>query len=150
MHIKFSDVSPESLEKRVFYRCPLSIANPEVQPLLGLKSCSWLSWSVLVVTVSQNGKETQSFGVYYFIKRPDFIASCWCSLADKNCNMLRNKFLIRSRHCVKAGRVIGAAAVFELRGGWGVDPPTSSCRPPYLWSKFDPGGSSFNPPPKFC
>src|SRR6218665_117146 len=55
--------------------------------LLELKSRSWLS-----VTVSQNGKETQSFGVYYFIKRPDFIASCWCSLADKNRNMLRNKF----------------------------------------------------------
>src|SRR6218665_2019913 len=94
MHIKFSepmDVSPESPEKRVFYRCPLSIANPEVQPLLGLglKSRSWLS-----VTVSQNGKETISFRVYYFVKRPEFIASCWCSLADKNCNMLRNKFLI--------------------------------------------------------
>src|SRR6218665_549128 len=34
----------------------------------------------------------------------------------------------------------------NCRGGWGVEPPTSSCRPPYLWSKFDPGGSSFNPP----
>jgi len=31
-----------------------------------------------------------------------------------------------------------------------VEPPTSSYRPPYHWSKFDPGGSSFNPPPKFC
>src|SRR6218665_484225 len=37
--------------------------------------------------------------------------------------------------------------VYELPG---VEPPTSPCRPPYLWSKFDPGGSSFNPPPKFC
>src|SRR6218665_4037462 len=30
--------------------------------------------------------------------------------------------------------------VFELPGGWGVEPPTLSCRPPYLWSKFDPAG----------
>src|SRR6218665_1840228 len=101
------DVSPESPEKRVFYRCSLSIANPEVQPLLGLglKRRSWVS-----VTVSQNGTETQSFGVYYFTKRPDFIASCWCSLADKNRHMLRNKFLIRPRHCLKAVCVIGASA----------------------------------------
>src|SRR6218665_1543704 len=32
-------------------------------------------------------------------------------------------------------------------GGGGVPPPpTSSCRPPYLWSKFDPGGVEFQPP----
>src|SRR6218665_2032234 len=39
------------------------------------------------------------------------------------------------------------AAVFELPGGLGgLNPPTSSCRPPYLWSKFDPGGVEFQPP----
>ena len=32
----------------------------------------------------------------------------------------------------------------RIAWGWGVEPPTSSCRPSYLWSKFDPGGSSFN------
>ena len=37
-------------------------------------------------------------------------------------------------------------AVFELPGGWGLNPPTSACRPPYLWSKFDPGGVEFQPP----
>src|SRR6218665_633049 len=40
------------------------------------------------------------------------------------------------------------AAVLELTGVGGCI-PSSPCRPPYLWSKFDPGGSSFNPPPKF-
>ena len=30
-------------------------------------------------------------------------------------------------------------SVFELPRGWGVELLTSSCRPPYLWSKFDPG-----------
>src|SRR6218665_3172069 len=35
----------------------------------------------------------------------------------------------------------------QIAGGvGGLNPPTSSCRPPYLWSKFDPGGSSFNAP----
>ena len=28
----------------------------------------------------------------------------------------------------------------------GLNPPTSSYRPPYLWSKFDPGGVEFQPP----
>ena len=37
----------------------------------------------------------------------------------------------------------------RIAGGLGVEPPTSSCRPPYLWSKFDPRGSNFNPPSKF-
>src|SRR6218665_2999919 len=41
-------------------------------------------------------------------------------------------------------------SVFELPGGWGLNPPTSPCRPPYLWSKFDPGGSSFNLWSKFA
>src|SRR6218665_2959073 len=37
--------------------------------------------------------------------------------------------------------------VFELPGGLGgLNPPTSSCRPPYLWSKFDPGGVEFQSP----
>src|SRR6218665_2993909 len=37
--------------------------------------------------------------------------------------------------------------VFELPGGLGgLNPPTSSCRLPYLWSKFDPGGVEFQPP----
>ena len=40
--------------------------------------------------------------------------------------------------------------VFELPGGWGVKPPYLTLPTPYLWSKFDPGGSSLNPPPKFC
>src|SRR6218665_2093479 len=38
-------------------------------------------------------------------------------------------------------------SVFELPGGLGgLNPPTSSCRPPYLWPKFDPGGVEFQPP----
>src|SRR6218665_2331105 len=38
-------------------------------------------------------------------------------------------------------------SVFELPGGLGgLNPPTSPCRPPYLWSKFDPGGVEFQPP----
>src|SRR6218665_749098 len=37
--------------------------------------------------------------------------------------------------------------VCELPGVLGgLNPPTSSCRPPYLWSKFDPGGVEFQPP----
>src|SRR6218665_1869375 len=40
------------------------------------------------------------------------------------------------------------STVFELPGGLGgLNPPTSPCRPPYLWSKFDPGGVEFQPPP---
>jgi len=74
------DISPK---KRVFYCCPLSIANPELQP--GIEA--WLS-----VTISHKGKEIQSLGASSLSKRPDFVASCWCSLADKNCNVLRNKF----------------------------------------------------------
>src|SRR6218665_430420 len=31
-------------------------------------------------------------------------------------------------------------------GVGGVEPPTSPCRPPYLWSKFAPGGVEFQPP----
>src|SRR6218665_2355222 len=35
----------------------------------------------------------------------------------------------------------------RIAGGvGGLNPPTSSCRPPYLWSKFDPGGVEFQPP----
>jgi len=35
----------------------------------------------------------------------------------------------------------------RIAGGvGGVEPPTSPCRPPYLWSKFDPGGVEFQPP----
>src|SRR6218665_2455367 len=38
-------------------------------------------------------------------------------------------------------------AVFKLPGGLGgLNPPTSSCRPPSLWPKFDPGGVEFQPP----
>src|SRR6218665_2418227 len=38
-------------------------------------------------------------------------------------------------------------SVFELPGGLGgLNPPTSSCPPPYLWSKFDTGGVEFQPP----
>src|SRR6218665_1208306 len=33
----------------------------------------------------------------------------------------------------------------NCRGVGGLNSPTSPGRPPYLWSKFDPGGSSFNP-----
>src|SRR6218665_920303 len=40
--------------------------------------------------------------------------------------------------------------VFELPEVWGVEPPYLTLPTPYLWSKFNPGGSSFNPPPKFC
>src|SRR6218665_2050635 len=36
--------------------------------------------------------------------------------------------------------------VFELPRGWGGEHPTSSCRPPYLWSKFDPEGRVSTPP----
>src|SRR6218665_429964 len=34
----------------------------------------------------------------------------------------------------------------NCRGVGGLNPPTSSCRPPYLWSKFDPGVVEFQPP----
>src|SRR6218665_3841600 len=34
----------------------------------------------------------------------------------------------------------------NCRGVGGLNPLTSSCRPPYLWSKFDPGGVKFQPP----
>src|SRR6218665_596189 len=34
----------------------------------------------------------------------------------------------------------------NCRGVWGVEHPTSSCRPPYLWLKFDPGGVEAQPP----
>jgi len=40
--------------------------------------------------------------------------------------------------------------VFELPGGLGGWTPYLTLPTPYLWSKFYPGGSSFNPPPKFC
>src|SRR6218665_324899 len=54
---------------------------------------------------------------------------------------------IRSRHYLTKAYLVYFKAVFELPGGLGgVEPPTSPCRPPYLWSTFDPGGSSFNPP----
>src|SRR6218665_1542577 len=39
-----------------------------------------------------------------------------------------------------------SAQCSNCRGVRGVEPPTSSCRPPYLWPKFDPGGVEFQPP----
>ena len=38
----------------------------------------------------------------------------------------------------------------SVRIAGGVEPPYLILPTPYLWSKFDPGGSSFNPPPMFC
>src|SRR6218665_3889570 len=35
--------------------------------------------------------------------------------------------------------------VFELPGGWGVEPPTSSCRPPTSGQNSTPGGVEFQP-----
>jgi len=53
---------------------------------------------------------------------------------------------------LETSKIVGVIAVsdehtsvFELPGGWGVEPPTSPCLPPYLWSKFDPMGIVFQP-----
>src|SRR6218665_2417805 len=46
--------------------------------------------------------------------------------------------------------VVRSVSVRIAGGLWGLTPPTSSCRPPYLWSKLDPGGRVSTPPPKFC
>src|SRR6218665_3865219 len=54
--------------------------------------------------------------------------------------------LVHSMQCAWTHTRIHIQTVFELPGGWGVEPPTSPCRPPYLWSKFDPGGVEFQPP----
>src|SRR6218665_1353844 len=44
--------------------------------------------------------------------------------------------------------IIGLAerAVFELPGGWGVEPPYLILPTPYLWSNSTPGGRVSTPP----
>jgi len=60
--------------------------------------------SRLSVAISHKSKEIQSFGVYHFIE------------TSRLCNVLKNKFLIRSRFAgliygsLKAGCVIDASA----------------------------------------
>src|SRR6218665_32438 len=45
------------------------------------------------------------------------------------------------------GTLVTLLSSVRIAGGLGgLNPPTSSCRPPYLWSKFDPGGVEFQPP----
>src|SRR6218665_3437219 len=53
----------------------------------------------------------------------------------------------RPLSCSTGNKRVGCWPVFELPGGLGgLNPATSPCRPPYLWSKFDPGGVEFQPP----
>src|SRR6218665_1920505 len=63
------------------------------------------------------------------------------------CDLLHVTYLMLYLPLACSICLIDQLPVFELPGGWGVEPPTSSCRPPYLWSKFDPRGVEFQPPP---
>src|SRR6218665_2514046 len=47
---------------------------------------------------------------------------------------------------MRRGYTIPPTSVRIARGGLRGFNPTSSCRPPYFWSKFDPGGVEFQPP----
>src|SRR6218665_1685755 len=54
-----------------------------------------------------------------------------------------------TNYCVTRAYTIDSVRIAGGLGG--LNPPTSSCRLPYLWSKFDPGGGRVStPPPKFA
>ena len=59
---------------------------------------------------------------------------------------------IKGFRSIDTGKELGSWTfpVFELQGVGGLNPIYLILPTPYLWSKFDPEGSSFNAPPKFC